>query len=267
MIRGTENIPVGDLISRRVPFIIPSYQRGYAWDKEEIIDFITDIQDLYKMRISHKQQIKKHFFGGLVSVDQYAPGTVTGRVFEVVDGQQRLATFMITITLMIDALKSVALQAQQVNDMNTFNTAMAHAEQTRKDFLVYQEVEQGQLRDRLRLRLSKIDHTYFERLLIGDVKPKPDKGQDSHRKLKYSYETIRKLLFEIILDDTNLAIEAKLERLLALRTCITDDCHVIFIVSDDKYEAYHLFTVLNDRGRNLSNGDLALINPKASRRP
>ncbi len=255
MIKGTENIPVGDLISRRVPFVIPRYQRGYAWEKEEIADFIGDIQALYSIHLNHNK-MKRHFFGGLVSVDQYVPNTVTGRAFEVVDGQQRLATFMITMALMIDSLKSVALQAEQANNPDIQNAAVAHAEQTRKDFLIYQEVEQGQLKDRLRLRLSKVDHDFFEKLLIGEIKPKPKKGQDSHRKLRYAYRTIRKQIFEPILEDKKLDVGEKLERLLLLRTCITDDCHVIFIVSDDKFEAYHLFTTLNDRGRNLSNGDL-----------
>ncbi len=43
----------------------------------------------------------KHFFGGLVSVDLFAGNTAAGRIYEVVDGQQRLATFIITIALVV----------------------------------------------------------------------------------------------------------------------------------------------------------------------
>ncbi len=258
MIKGTENIPVGDLIARRVPFIIPKYQRGYAWrKKEEIEDFISDIEILYKLRLKHGQQMKKHFFGGLVSVDRFAANSATGRVFEVVDGQQRLATFLITMSLMEKALNGIAVQAKQVNDVDTESSADAHATQTRKNFLTYEEVDQGKLRERLRLRMSKVDHAYFENLLLTSTKNRPQQGQDSHRKIYDAHLAIEERLFQPIIDtDSLLTPSEKLQHLLTIRTCITDDCHVIFIVSDDRYEAYHLFTTLNDRGRSLGNGDL-----------
>lgn len=41
-----------------------------------------------------------------------------------------------------------------------------------------------------------------------------------------------------------------------LFSCLTDNCHVIHIVSTNKKDAYRLFTVLNDRGKTLSDGDL-----------
>jgi len=256
MIKGTENLPVGDLISKRVPFVIPVYQRGYAWEKEEVIDFINDILSLYKIRIKDSSKPKKHFFGGIVSVERYAPNTNTMRVFEVVDGQQRLATFMIAIGLMIKALQTLAVQARQIGDLQIEKDSKAHAEQTKRSFLTYEEVGQGQLSERLRLTLSKVDHMFFENLLLGIVKPKIQKGQDSNRRLNYAFGQIQSKLFEPFLNDNSSTPQSKLEYLLTLLRCITDDCHAIFIVSDDRHEAYHLFTTLNDRGRTLSNGDL-----------
>lgn len=65
MIKGTENLAVGDLISRRVPFAVPIYQRAYAWEAEEVGDFVSDIGDLFRLRLREQSTDKKeHFFGG-----------------------------------------------------------------------------------------------------------------------------------------------------------------------------------------------------------
>src|SRR5690349_17670322 len=81
---------IGDLLVQRLPFVVPKYQRSYAWEEEEINDFIRDLSLCASDRSAGKQ--RQHFFGGLVSV-QHTAANVPGRNYEVVDGQQRLATF------------------------------------------------------------------------------------------------------------------------------------------------------------------------------
>ena len=112
MIQGTEHMRIGDLIAQRKPFFVPIYQRAYAWEAEEIDDFVNDLQVIYEAQLSDSSTQIVHFFGGLVSVDQFAPQTQTGHRYQIVDGQQRLATFMITIGHIISALESLATSAQ-----------------------------------------------------------------------------------------------------------------------------------------------------------
>lgn len=68
---------------------IPIYQRNYAWEKDEISALVQDIYDAFQ-----KDANKPYYIGTLVS---YHKGD---RVFEVIDGQQRLTT----IRLMLGAL-------------------------------------------------------------------------------------------------------------------------------------------------------------------
>ncbi len=68
---------------------IPTYQRNYAWEKDEITALVQDIYDAYK-----KDASKPYYIGTLVS---YHKGD---RVFEIIDGQQRLTT----IRLLLGAL-------------------------------------------------------------------------------------------------------------------------------------------------------------------
>ena len=70
-------------------FEIPIYQRNYAWEKDEISALIQDVYDSYK-----KNGGSPYYIGTLVS---YHKGD---RVYEVIDGQQRLTT----ISLILGAL-------------------------------------------------------------------------------------------------------------------------------------------------------------------
>lgn len=164
MIKSTEQLQIGTLVSYRHPFVVGPYQRDYAWEEEDVEDFGKDIRALYEARI--EDHPKTHFFGGLVLVECDVPGTLSGREREVVDGQQRLATFFITISLIAKALEKVAMQAQGENDQETYAEARDHAELTRNEFLGYQEVRKGGgKQERIRLRLSRADRVFFERLI------------------------------------------------------------------------------------------------------
>lgn len=65
---------------------IPIYQRNYAWGKDEITTLVQDIYDACK-----KDSHKSYYIGTLVS---YHKGD---RVFEIIDGQQRLTTIRLLL--------------------------------------------------------------------------------------------------------------------------------------------------------------------------
>lgn len=81
-----------DNVFENVNYVIPIYQRNYAWRKDEIEQLLMDIDDLDETNSS------KYYLGSLV-VNQVQP-----RVYEVIDGQQRLTTlfcfFVIWIILL-----------------------------------------------------------------------------------------------------------------------------------------------------------------------
>lgn len=66
-------------------YVIPIYQRNYAWRKKEIEQLLTDIDDLDETNSG------KYYLGSLV-VNQVQP-----RVYEVIDGQQRLTTLFLLL--------------------------------------------------------------------------------------------------------------------------------------------------------------------------
>jgi len=76
-------IPVGKLANHR--YIIPIYQRNYAWTKTEVETLIDDIWDAYK------QPKERYYIGTLVVAER------EGGWLEVIDGQQRLTTLYLLL--------------------------------------------------------------------------------------------------------------------------------------------------------------------------
>lgn len=248
-----ETLNIGELISRPVPFLVPTYQRTYAWEAEEVNDFVDDLLNVFAARHSGSGQSKEHFFGGLVSISHIAPSTWSGHSYEVVDGQQRLATSMITVGLIVDGLRSVAEQAEIEGDTEAQQGALFNAEEIEGRLLRYTEVHGSQRHSRLRLTLSKADKDFFEQLVNGRA---PSPIRESHSRMVRAQQVIRQKLIEPITVIDSSKAKDKLTLLIELVRSLTVNCYVIHIVSDNKREAYQLFSTLNARGASLSDGDL-----------
>ena len=74
-------------------YVIPIYQRNYAWGELEVTQLIQDIVDYSKRSIS-----QNYYIGTLVVFERKTKSTY---VFETIDGQQRLTT----LTILLSAIK------------------------------------------------------------------------------------------------------------------------------------------------------------------
>ncbi|WQX20745.1 DUF262 domain-containing HNH endonuclease family protein [Helicobacter pylori] len=73
-------------------FEIPSYQRGYAWQKEQLEDFWNDLEHVSKLGN------KFHYMHSLTLRE--LENDFENSAFEIIDGQQRLATSLILLGLL-----------------------------------------------------------------------------------------------------------------------------------------------------------------------
>ena len=240
------DISFGNLMYKQVQFVVPPYQRAYAWKKENVDDFIGDINDLVKKR-THEASYQ-HFFGGIVCVDVPMPGSYESNQYLVIDGQQRLATFAMVLALIVRELERIAEEAEE--------DYSAHVKEIKSRYLEYSYVDShNREQTQPRLVLSKVDRDFFRKLLWDPNPPVPMEDRDSHNLLKRAWNRIRKDLIEN-LTSAEVSPEENRDRLLNLRNVITDGCYMILITSRDAKEAYRLFMTLNDRGKSLSAGDL-----------
>ncbi|MCQ2720799.1 DUF262 domain-containing HNH endonuclease family protein [Helicobacter pylori] len=79
-------------------FEIPSYQRGYAWQKSQLKDFWNDLEHVSKLGD------KFHYMHSLTL--RGLENELEDSAFEIIDGQQRLATSLILLGLLAKTTKN-----------------------------------------------------------------------------------------------------------------------------------------------------------------
>jgi len=239
---------VGDLFEENFIFRVPKYQRGYAWDESQLNDFISDLDKCYEAR--SKGTSRHHLFGGIVSAEGPMPGP-SRKLCDLIDGQQRLATFIIFVSHLVSSYLSIADESAMAGE--TANQAIAETS-ARRLTTKYLEYNYGRNRRQEkidRFEFSSRDQQFFKDTINGTS---PEPKRDSHNKLKYAVDIIGSELRKKI--KPLLTITEKLNALKTFETVLHEDCTVIHIVADSKSEAHRLFQVLNDRGTNLTDGDL-----------
>ena len=229
-------------------FRVPKYQRGYAWEKEEIDDFLGDLEKIFNARKHSKP--KNHFLGGIVSVQHQIPGTVSQFEYELVDGQQRIATFVLLATAIIRNYEKILELTKKKGDTpNQLITEKRIAK------LLPRYIEFEQETNRLSstqsvLKLSKADDLFFSELIRNK---KPAVRRDSHGRIQDAFNKITKKV-EVLTENKD--INVYLDNLEVLEQNIDDDFSILHVITFDRKEAYTLFQVLNDRGKSLTEGDL-----------
>lgn len=81
-----ENLKVKDLLGKD-SYLIPIYQRNYAWSIEEVTQLIQDIADYAKDNSSNN-----YYIGNLIVFPKRQEGRI---IYETIDGQQRVTTLTI----------------------------------------------------------------------------------------------------------------------------------------------------------------------------
>lgn len=88
-------------------FVIPDYQRGYAWNKQHRGDLFGDLRDLAALSDAKKL----HYTGMLVlHRGQHAPRSALGKFFDVldvIDGQHPLTTLVILLSVLAGRLEAI----------------------------------------------------------------------------------------------------------------------------------------------------------------
>lgn len=120
-------------------FRIPDYQRGYSWQKQQLIEFWDDIERL--------QDGKIHYMG-VLSLETIAGDKLTGwdkdkwliqnkdyKPFFVVDGQQRLTTCIILIQAIIEAAKTLPQNTEDEKNKDDFELCDTKLSDFRERFI------------------------------------------------------------------------------------------------------------------------------------
>ena len=241
-------VSIGRLFRENYIFRVPKYQRDYAWENDEVEDFCRDLKQCYEAR--RRGHTRHHFFGGLVSAARSITGSAR-RECDLVDGQQRLATFIIFISCLLRQYDHLAKEAKKANNNETHELYVKRAEGLKEQYICYEDEVDRRPTTIPRLKLSKPDDDYFQQLCAGRQNQR--EHRDSHRRLKQAAQQVERFIAEIL---NQQSLEDRAHSVRLLSDILVEDCTVIHIVTTTLGEAYRLFQVLNDRGRNLAPGDL-----------
>ncbi len=223
-------LPLGNLFRAERTFVVPRFQRNYAWDESQVSVFWQDIFQTFDIPSA------EYFLGAIVINKPQDNDAV------VIDGQQRL----ITTSVLISALKS-------------------HFRERGEDRLVQIAAQEYLLQDtqdnedlRPRIQLNRIDRSFFERFLIGDCPVRElsrmrsdDTLAPSNRLLADCFCYMHDRLGEYFANGWTS------QRLFeAVRRALDEQIFVIRLDVRSDYDAFKLFETLNDRGLDLSEADL-----------
>ena len=240
---------ISELFEYKPCYVIPKYQRAYAWGGSQVDDFISDLTKIFNKRKNDSPE--EHFFGGIICVDWPYPGAQNVNRYEVIDGQQRLTTFSILANIIIDKYKQL-LQESELNEItNVSQNCRTQIKDLESRFRQFDQVISGEQKVVDVIRLSRRDKDFYSELIHGDD-PAPEK--ESHFKLQHAreqiIETVNSFLSGIDI------LKEKFKVLQILEAVLTSDFKILTLVTNTKKDAYRLFQVINDRGTSLTDADL-----------
>ena len=206
-----------------VHYVLPHFQREYAWEKENWQTLLNDVVGLYDAYTSEKEP--EHFMGALVVIqDGMRNGVIPA--FKLVDGQQRLTTF----SLMLSAFgKNIEASHPAIHKRIT--RLLTNPDES--DLLYFKLIPTTKYGDR----------AAYLSLLKGDEFPD---GIDS--KIPEAYQFFYKEFGNRIK-----AGSIDPERLFIV---LSNSLQVVFIDLDQGERPYEIFESLNAKGKPLSQADL-----------
>lgn len=214
-------------------FRVPEYQRSYKWGPEEIDDLLDDIQ--------HAQRTAKdkEYFLGSVVLQKYlrASGSLTYTCYDVLDGQQRLTTLLVTMAVLRDLATDAKLKERAAEAIfQEENQYENQPERIRIEFLIRDEVG-----DFVEKFLKPADGTKQEDLL----RERAELPNVSVSNMAKAALYLREWLSDLPPDELN-----------RLAVFLFNKVIVIYVAAESLEDAFRLFTILNNRGLPLTNSDI-----------
>ncbi len=229
-------------------FQIPDYQRPYVWTTEQTSELLDDLLDitvkdeelvddlLGPIKNNDNETVNTllnklppYFFGSIVIIKGTEPHS------EVVDGQQRLTTLTILFCVLRELFdkenypNSIDQRVREISDLQGGTTGQFRLSVRDKVFFQKNVQEKSKLR-------HFIEH------------PPSDLSYSQQR----MFENTKHLWQELSKYGS--------ERLDMLARFIIQRCYLVVVSASDSNSAYRIFSVLNDRGLDLSPTDILKAN-------
>ncbi|MGI9255375.1 MAG: DUF262 domain-containing protein [Salinispira sp.] len=226
---NNNNLVFADIMSNGKKYIVPRFQRDYSWNVEQWDELWRDIEDMRKNR-------SQHFMGYLVFQENMEAAF---RVFQVIDGQQRLTTLSLIIVAVLSRLREL------VNNTVDAEDNISRIDMYQKSYLGVTDPSTPRIKDP-KLRLNRHNDQTF-RILAERLEALSERNMMATNVLIHeTFEFFRKKLKHY---------QSGAE-LTAMVNDISQGLLFTTITVPDDLSAYAMFETLNARGVSLSTPDL-----------
>lgn len=227
----TSNRTYRQLMGNGLIYSVPRFQRDYSWSTEEWDDLWRDIEALFE-----EGGEDEHYMGYLVLQSKDIKN------FDVIDGQQRLATLSIIVLAVLGNIQKLI-----EDDIDSENNKR-RLDQLRSSYIGY--LDPVTLIPRSKLNLNRNNDSLYQRYLVP-LQPAPK------RNLKATEHLMRKA-YDWFYDAINNMFSKNRngQALAQFIDTLSDKLFFTVINVTNEINAYKVFETLNARGVKLSSTDL-----------
>lgn len=231
----TASLSINDVLKDQTTFFIPPFQRAYAWERQEIERYFSDILRIIASELDPMQNDKlEHFFGTLVIKKE---ALVVGSRSVVIDGQQRLTTTLIFLIALRDSFGDSA-EKEKINQTYLFDN-------------------KSTFEDKIKLKQVTKDWDAYK-ALVNMKEPKPGK-------VTKAYELLKRLMIDKRKTNPDINIEHYIKAMQRINVAV--------ILLDERphkgEDPQVIFETLNSLGKPLTLSDLIrnfiLLNMKSDK--
>lgn len=206
-------------------FLVPDYQREYVWKPDDQVEqFITDIDNEYESNAAIQ---KSYFIGSIIIVENKGK-------YDVIDGQQRLTTIVLSLCAFRDLLKPLDLDSRQKKYLQNIEELLSNFDINTDETQLRLELQYEESKDFLRKLI-------LEEKYEDDITPSINKMTLAYEKLKVHFESYLKESVESLTNYVRYFL-TKIE--------------LVVIESENLSSALKIFETINQRGAGLNAMDL-----------
>lgn len=223
-ISGSE-YPLAKIFSSDFEYIIPSYQRPYAWTVDQTTELFDDLYDFFRA-----EKEDGYFLGSIVLIKEEGRSTA-----QVVDGQQRLTT----LTILLAAIAS----RKTGDDQKILCGYLMEAGNKYEGLASKPRLT---LRERDREFFTKyVQGLQFESLLALGTQ---SLANESQKNIQKNSEKLLERIAEKFGDDAT-----ELDEFVGF---LLGRCFLIAVSTPNEQSAFRIFSVMNSRGLDLQPTDI-----------
>jgi hypothetical protein len=232
---NTKNDTYRKLMGNGLTYRIPRFQRDYSWGEDEWDDLWQDILGTIK-----DGGEPAHYMGYLVLQSS------DDKLFDVIDGQQRLTTLSIVVLAALKNLDRLRLGGQEPE------RTKQRFDQLRQTYIGY--LDPVTLVPRSKLSLNRNNDNYYQTYIVPLAASLPQRGfRASEHALRKAFEWFDRKVGEHAKAGDGADPGLNIAQLV---DSMSDRLFFTVITVTDELNAYKVFETLNARGVRLSSTDL-----------